>query len=54
MGVWVLFVFVGGLDFFKLVDVYFWEVVIKGVEFILLVDMVIFLIGFVLVGGFVR
>ena len=51
MGARVVPVFAGGLDFSKPVDVYFWEVAAKGVEPTPLVDAVISLTGFALVGG---
>ncbi|MGL5196376.1 MAG: DUF3479 domain-containing protein, partial [Chroococcales cyanobacterium] len=44
-------VFAGGLDFSKPVDAYFWDVGAKGVEPLPLVDTVISLTGFALVGG---
>ncbi|MEB3830518.1 magnesium chelatase subunit H [Phormidium sp. CCY1219] len=44
-------VFAGGLDFSKPVDAYFWEVGAKGVEPLPLVDTVVSLTGFALVGG---
>lgn len=44
-------VFAGGLDFSKPVDAYFWDVGAKGVEPLALVDTVISLTGFALVGG---
>ncbi|NEP76843.1 MAG: magnesium chelatase subunit H [Okeania sp. SIO3B3] len=51
MGARVIPVFAGGLDFSKPVDAYFWEVAAKGVEATPLVDTVISLTGFALVGG---
>ncbi|MEM1170989.1 MAG: magnesium chelatase subunit H [Cyanobacteria bacterium P01_H01_bin.35] len=51
MGAKVIPVFAGGLDFSKPVDAYFWEVVAKGVAPTPLVDTVISLTGFALVGG---
>ncbi|RQH54549.1 magnesium chelatase subunit H [Okeania hirsuta] len=51
MGARVVPVFAGGLDFSKPVDAYFWEVAAKGVEPTPLVDTVISLTGFALVGG---
>lgn len=51
MGARVIPVFAGGLDFSKPVDAYFWEVAAKGVEPTPLVDTVISLTGFALVGG---
>ena len=51
MGARVVPVFAGGLDFSKPVDAYFWETAAKGVEPTALVDAVISLTGFALVGG---
>ncbi|MDY7005362.1 MAG: magnesium chelatase subunit H [Cyanobacteriota bacterium] len=51
MGARVVPVFAGGLDFSKPVDAYFWETAAKGVEPTPLVDTVISLTGFALVGG---
>jgi magnesium chelatase subunit H len=51
MGARVIPVFAGGLDFSKPVDEYFWDKAVKGVEAIPLVDTVISLTGFALVGG---
>lgn len=51
MGARVLPVFSGGLDFSKPVDEYFWEVTNKGVEPQPIVDVVVSLTGFALVGG---
>lgn len=51
MGARVIPVFAGGLDFSKPVDAYFWETAAKGVEPTPLVDTVISLTGFALVGG---
>ncbi|OZH54073.1 magnesium chelatase [Hydrocoleum sp. CS-953] len=51
MGARVVPVFAGGLDFSKPVDAYFWESAAKGVEPTPLVDAVISLTGFALVGG---
>jgi magnesium chelatase subunit H len=51
MGARVLPVFAGGLDFSKPVDAYFWEVGLKGIEPKPIVDVVISLTGFALVGG---
>jgi magnesium chelatase subunit H len=50
MGARVIPVFAGGLDFSKPVDAYFWDVV-KGTEPQPLVDVVVSLTGFALVGG---
>ncbi len=50
-GARVIPVFAGGLDFSKPVDAYFWDKTVKGVEPIPLVDTVISLTGFALVGG---
>ena len=50
MGAKVIPVFAGGLDFSKPVDEYFWEVV-NGKEKQPLIDVVISLTGFALVGG---
>lgn len=50
MGARVIPVFAGGLDFSKPVDEFFWEVT-KGTEKQPLVDVVISLTGFALVGG---
>lgn len=44
-------VFAGGLDFSKPVDAYFWDVGPKGVTPLPLVDAVVSLTGFALVGG---
>lgn len=44
-------VFAGGLDFSKPVDAYFWDVAPKGVAPLPLVDAVVSLTGFALVGG---
>ena len=51
MGARVLPVFAGGLDFSKPVDTYFWERGAKGVAPLPIVDVVISLTGFALVGG---
>jgi magnesium chelatase subunit H len=51
MGARVIPVFAGGLDFSKPVDAYFWDDRVKGVEPMPLVDTVISLTGFALVGG---
>jgi magnesium chelatase subunit H len=51
MGARVIPVFAGGLDFSKPVDAYFWEVGLKGTEPQPIVDVVISLTGFALVGG---
>lgn len=51
MGARVIPVFAGGLDFSKPVDAYFWDYRVKGVEPIPLIDIVISLTGFALVGG---
>ena len=51
MGARVLPVFAGGLDFSKPVDTYFWERGTKGVAPLPIVDVVISLTGFALVGG---
>ena len=51
MGARVLPVFAGGLDFSKPVDAYFWEQGAKGVAPLPIVDVVISLTGFALVGG---
>lgn len=51
MGAKVIPVFAGGLDFSKPVDEYFWDKTVKGVESIPLVDSVVSLTGFALVGG---
>lgn len=50
-GARVIPVFAGGLDFSKPVDAYFWDNRVKGVEPLPLVDGVISLTGFALVGG---
>ncbi|ERN40741.1 magnesium chelatase, H subunit [Rubidibacter lacunae KORDI 51-2] len=51
MGARVLPVFAGGLDFSKPVDTYFYDTAAKGVEPIAIVDAVVSLTGFALVGG---
>lgn len=51
LGARVIPVFAGGLDFSKPVDLYFWDNRVKGVEPIPLVDTVVSLTGFALVGG---
>ncbi|MFW6264118.1 MAG: magnesium chelatase subunit H [Cyanobacteriota bacterium] len=52
MGARVIPVFSGGLDFSKPVDLYFWDVVPNsGKEQVPLVDVVVSLTGFALVGG---
>ncbi|HIK13670.1 MAG TPA: magnesium chelatase subunit H [Oscillatoriaceae cyanobacterium M33_DOE_052] len=51
MGARPIAVFNGGLDFSKPVDEYFWDVSAKGVEPLPLVDAVVSLTGFALVGG---
>lgn len=51
MGARVIPVFAGGLDFSKPVDAYFWDDGIKGVAPVQLVDTVVSLTGFALVGG---
>ncbi|MEB3342620.1 magnesium chelatase subunit H [Okeania sp.] len=51
LGARVIPVFAGGLDFSKPVDAYFWETAAKGVAPTPLVDTVISLTGFALVGG---
>ncbi|MBD2043150.1 magnesium chelatase subunit H [Microcoleus sp. FACHB-672] len=51
MGARVIPVFAGGLDFSKPVEAYFWEVGAKGVAPLPLVDAVVSLTGFALVGG---
>ena len=51
MGARVIPVFAGGLDFSKPVDAFFWDKSVKGVEPVALVDTVISLTGFALVGG---
>ncbi len=51
MGARVIAVFAGGLDFSKPVDAYFWDSGVKGVAPIPMVDSVVSLTGFALVGG---
>jgi magnesium chelatase subunit H len=51
MGARVIAIFAGGLDFSKPVDTYFWESSIKGKQPQPIVDVVISLTGFALVGG---
>ncbi len=51
MGARVIAVFSGGLDFSKPVDDYFWDKSIKGVEPLPIVDTIVSLTGFALVGG---
>ena len=51
MGARVIPVFSGGLDFSKPVDEYFWDKSLPGVEPLALVDAVVSLTGFALVGG---
>jgi magnesium chelatase subunit H len=51
MGARVIPVFAGGLDFSKPVDEFFWDVSAKGVAPLPLIDAVISLTGFALVGG---
>ncbi len=51
MGARVIPVFAGGLDFSKPVDAYFWDRSVKGVEPVAIVDAVVSLTGFALVGG---
>jgi magnesium chelatase subunit H len=50
-GARVIPVFAGGLDFSKPVDAYFWDDTVAGVEKFPLVDTVVSLTGFALVGG---
>ncbi|MCS7146767.1 MAG: magnesium chelatase subunit H [Geminocystis sp.] len=50
-GARVIPVFAGGLDFSKPVDEYFWDKPVQGVEPIPIVDAVVSLTGFALVGG---
>lgn len=51
MGARVIPVFAGGLDFSKPVDKYFWDSATKGVQPLPIVDTVVSLTGFALVGG---
>jgi magnesium chelatase subunit H len=51
LGTRVIPVFSGGLDFSKPVDEYFWDKTVKGVEPLPIVDAVVSLTGFALVGG---
>ena len=51
MGARVIAVFASGLDFSKPVDAYFWDNTIKGIEPLPMVDTVVSLTGFALVGG---
>ncbi|MDT9192693.1 MAG: magnesium chelatase subunit H [Limnospira sp. PMC 1286.21] len=51
MGARVVAVFAGGLDFSKPVDTYFWDTPPKGIPAQPLVDIVVSLTGFALVGG---
>ena len=51
MGARVIAVFASGLDFSKPVDAYFWDNTIKGMEPLPMVDTVVSLTGFALVGG---
>jgi magnesium chelatase subunit H len=51
MGARVISVFCGGLDFSKPVDAYFWDKTVKGVEPFPVVDTLVSLTGFALVGG---
>jgi magnesium chelatase subunit H len=51
MGARVIPVFAGGLDFSKPVDAYFWDGELKSAEAQPLVDVVVSLTGFALVGG---
>ncbi len=51
MGARVIPVFAGGLDFSKPVDEYFWDKGLKGVEALAIVDTIVSLTGFALVGG---
>ena len=51
MGAKVIPVFAGGLDFSKPVDAYFWDSSVKGMEPVAIVDTVVSLTGFALVGG---
>ena len=51
MGARVLPVFAGGLDFSKPIDTYFWERGTKGIAPLPIIDVVISLTGFALVGG---
>ncbi|WPF88766.1 magnesium chelatase subunit H [Cyanobacterium aponinum AL20118] len=50
-GARVIPVFAGGLDFSKPVDEYFWDKPVEGVEPLPIVDAVVSLTGFALVGG---
>lgn len=51
LGARVIPVFAGGLDFSKPVDEYFWDQPVEGVESLPIVDAVVSLTGFALVGG---
>jgi magnesium chelatase subunit H len=51
MGARIIPVFAGGLDFSKPVDEFFWDVSAKGIAPLPLIDAVISLTGFALVGG---
>jgi magnesium chelatase subunit H len=51
MGARPIAVFAGGLDFSKPVEAFFWDVGAQGVEPLPLVDTVVSLTGFALVGG---
>ena len=51
MGARVIPVFAGGLDFSKPINAYFWDVGPKGVEPLPLIDTVVSLTGFAMVGG---
>ncbi len=51
MGARVIPIFAGGLDFSKPVDEFFWDSATEGVESLPIVDAVVSLTGFALVGG---
>jgi len=51
MGARVIPIFSGGLDFSKPVDEFFWDTAAEGVEALPIVDTVVSLTGFALVGG---
>jgi len=51
MGARVIPIFAGGLDFSKPVDEFFWDSATEGVESLPIVDTVVSLTGFALVGG---
>lgn len=51
MGARVIPIFAGGLDFSKPVDEFFWDTAAQGVEALPIVDAVVSLTGFALVGG---